>query len=342
MTLKGIDVSVHQSSIDWKRAKSEIDFAILRLGWSHYQGGLDIDKKFSENVQGCINNDIPWGVYIYAYDKTPEAAKKSAQVVVSTLSKYQVPYPIYYDIEDPQYLKMSRELNTSIASSFLSVLESSKYYAGLYTFVSFANSQLDMSKLAQYDLWMAHYSKQLGWTKSSVGMWQYANNGKVNGIATNVDLNECYKDYPSIIKKASLNNYYKDQSATETGKESYKFTGTKYYLESYDTSGVTCSIKESVELVPILHPCAIKLEDGRIVYVDSSNLQKVDSTPTFNIGDKVRINYGANDYQGNSLASFVYSNIYKISSIVGDRVVVKTQDLKTVIAAVHKKDLIKV
>jgi GH25 family lysozyme M1 (1,4-beta-N-acetylmuramidase) len=42
-------------------------------------------------------------------------------------------------------------------------------------------------------------------------MWQYSWKGKIDGIIGDVDLNYCYKDYPSIIKKAGLNGYQKQE-----------------------------------------------------------------------------------------------------------------------------------
>ncbi|MBR1528572.1 MAG: hypothetical protein IJ642_04625, partial [Oscillospiraceae bacterium] len=43
-------------------------------------------------------------------------------------------------------------------------------------------------------------------------IWQYSWTGKVDGITGNsgkVDMNYCYKDFPSIIKNAGLNGFTK-------------------------------------------------------------------------------------------------------------------------------------
>ena len=55
-------------------------------------------------------------------------------------------------------------------------------------------------------------------------------------------------------------------------------------------------------------------------------------------GDIVKIKKGANDYYGNSLASFVYERKYLALEVVRDRVVVSYDGI--VVAAVNKKDLI--
>ena len=73
-------------------------------------------------------------------------------------------------------------------------------------------------------------------------MWQYTETERVNGIATKVDADIAYKDYPTIIKSAGLNGWDKSASGiyTQTRLED------EYYLvqpgdtlakiaEKYDT-----------------------------------------------------------------------------------------------------------
>lgn len=64
---KGIDVSVHQGSIDWQEVKnSGVDFAIIRCGYvGKTTGNGFIDDRWFENVRGCLDNGIPFGVYIF-------------------------------------------------------------------------------------------------------------------------------------------------------------------------------------------------------------------------------------------------------------------------------------
>ena len=81
MAKKGIDVSVYQGDIDWAKAKKEIDFAILRVGYGQDIKSQD-DSKWSKNVKGCIDNNIPYGVYIYSYATTVAAAKGEADHVL--------------------------------------------------------------------------------------------------------------------------------------------------------------------------------------------------------------------------------------------------------------------
>ena len=61
-TIKGIDVSVHNGDIDWKKVKSYgIDFAILRAGYDRELSQKD--KKFEDNYAGAKTVGIPVGAY---------------------------------------------------------------------------------------------------------------------------------------------------------------------------------------------------------------------------------------------------------------------------------------
>ena len=60
---------------------------------------------------------------------------------------------------------------------------------------------------------------------------------------------------------------------------------------------------------------------------------------TIKVGDKVRVKSGAKTYDGKSLASFVYTRVYDVIEVKGDRVVIGIGSAVT--AAVKMSDLIK-
>ena len=175
----GFDLSSHQGAVHWRRV--EADFAMVRAGWSWYEGGMNIDQRFLENVAGAQAAGIPWGTYLYAYDKTPAAAVKSADRLADLLDPFQIPYPVAYDFEDGQYLTMGRERNTAICRAFLSTLQKRGYYVMLYTYTNFAKGYLQMEELAEYDLWVADYTGKVGWP-GEYGIWQYTAAGSLAGI----------------------------------------------------------------------------------------------------------------------------------------------------------------
>lgn len=58
------------------------------------------------------------------------------------------------------------------------------------------------------------------------------------------------------------------------------------------------------------------------------------------VGDTVKVRYGAKDYNGTPLASFVYNRNHQVLEVNGDRVVITYGGI--VVAAIHKSNLIKV
>lgn len=61
------------------------------------------------------------------------------------------------------------------------------------------------------------------------------------------------------------------------------------------------------------------------------------AAPAINVGSKVKVRKGAKDYNGKTLASFVYTRTYDVIQVSGDRVVIGQG--KAVTAAVRLKDL---
>lgn len=203
---EGIDVSRHQGHINW--AEVNTDFVIIRAGWSWYNGGMNIDQNFIENVSGAYTNHIPFGVYLYAYDKTPDAAVISAKKLIEVLKQYSgaFSFPVVYDFEDNQYLQTEVSRNTEICKAFLSTIKNSDYYPMLYTYTNFANSFLNMEALKEFDFWVADYRDKLGY-EGDCSMWQYSSTWVTPGISTKVDLNRCWKNFPEIITALGLNGY---------------------------------------------------------------------------------------------------------------------------------------
>ena len=72
----------------------------------------------------------------------------------------------------------------------------------------------------RYTVWCADYSSKCGYS-GDYGIWQ-KECGTISGINGDVDLDECYIDYLTIIKNAGLNGFTK--SATTTPEDTKKDT----------------------------------------------------------------------------------------------------------------------
>lgn len=208
IALKGIDVSKYQGDINWGKVKaSGIDFAILRLGYTGTKTRKPtLDGKFARNLTQSAKVGVSVGVYYYSTATTPKQAQDEAKFVIKQLKGKKLQYPVYIDTEDQMQAKLSKTALTSVVKEFCETMEKAGYYVGIYSNKSWFAEQLHDNKLKAYDKWIAQYNDKCTY-KGNYGMWQYTDKGKVSGIKGYVDLNKCYKNYPTIIKKAKLNGY---------------------------------------------------------------------------------------------------------------------------------------
>lgn len=203
--MKGIDVSEHQGNIDWDKVKaSGIEFAIIRIGY----GQNTVDAKAIRNITECIRVGIPFGVYIYSYALNVNNAINEANLVIRTLAPYKdkVRFPVIIDMEDADSYKSrhgmpSNDTLVSICEKECLMFEEAGYYAAIYASKSWFDTKLKSSRLDRFDKWMAWWNSSASskFSHDTYGMWQYTSSGKVNGISGNVDMNESFKNYPSII-----------------------------------------------------------------------------------------------------------------------------------------------
>ena len=190
--LKLIDVSEHQGKIDWEKVEPHIGGAILRCGY-----GMDIERQddtyFKYNADECTRLGIPFGVYLYSYADNNEKAKSEAAHVLRLVKGYKLSYPIYLDLEE------SGTQNGAIerANIFGDIIEKAGYWCGVYANLNWWNNYL--KGLERFTKWVAQYNKTCDYKGAHLDIWQYSSKGKVDGIAGNVDMNECYRDFPAEI-----------------------------------------------------------------------------------------------------------------------------------------------
>lgn len=215
--LKGCDVSSHNGNIDWGKAKSQIDFAIIRLGYGDNIERQD-DSYFIKNVNGCINNNIPFGVYIYSYalnlggSESIQSEVDHTKKMLSKISKK--PFCVYIDMEDDSTIKLGKTLLTNFALEFCKQIKNAGYTAGVYANENWFRNYLNCSTIASYgySIWCAKYSDSKPNISSNYDIWQYSSTGRINGINGNVDMNYMYNN---IIGNQHTNEKTIDELARE-------------------------------------------------------------------------------------------------------------------------------
>lgn len=188
--VKGIDVSRHQGTIDWKKVAADgVKYAFIKAS----EGLTWKDPMLDVNVKGAKANNIPMSFYHYARPEK-NAADAEANFFSKVILGLKVDFPLVLDVEG-EASKIGKSNLIRWCDVFCTTL---KRLTGkdvmIYTGASFAGTYLG-SPLGKYPLWVANYGRgayaqpQTNPTWSRWAVYQYAETGKVAGIAGNVDMN---------------------------------------------------------------------------------------------------------------------------------------------------------
>lgn len=193
----GVDVSYWNGpNVDWVKAKAAgIDFAIIRAGY----GKGNIDSTAEGNVKRAKAAGVHIGFYWFSYASTAAEARAEADYCCDAIEKWGVKpdYPVCFDYEyDSEQKNPPRESIVDIARAFLARVKERGYYPANYTNIDYLDRGFD-ELTSEYDTWLAQ------WGVSKPGrdctIWQYTSMGRPDGFTGNVDMNQCFVDYPKII-----------------------------------------------------------------------------------------------------------------------------------------------
>lgn len=214
MSKKIIDVSEHQGVINWETVKGQIDGAILRCGFGDDISSQD-DKFWKRNADECTRLGIPFGAYIYSYATSMAQAESEAQHILRCVKGYKLSYPIYLDLEEPGTQAGAVER----AKRFGDIIEAAGYWCGIYANLNWWNNYLP--GLDRFTKWIAQYNSTCDYTGANKDIWQYSSTGSVAGIAGNVDMNECYRDFPADMSGGSASGVPKPTPTPSPAAKTY-------------------------------------------------------------------------------------------------------------------------
>lgn len=235
--MRGIDISVFNKYIDYKLVKEQgIEFAIIRAGYGKNESQKD--TMFEKHYQGCKENNIKVGSYLYSYAETVEGAKLEAENCLKFIKGKTFELPIFYDVEDKNQSNLSKETLTKMCIVFCETIEKAGYKAGVYANLYWWNNKLDVKELEKYNIWLAQWSSKPT-ANFRVDIWQCSSEYHVMGINGKVDYDICYKDYSQSVDN-SVNNLYKIGTT-------YK---TQVILKVRENAGTEYRQKLFIELTP--------------------------------------------------------------------------------------------
>ncbi len=196
----GIDVSVHNGTVNWESVKnSGMDFAIIRIGFGDDLAKYD-DSQAERNMSLCESLGIPYGVYIYSYATSEGEVQSEVDHTVRMIQGHNPSLGIWFDMEDADNYKYNHAFNpiqhgkelTAFCLQFIREMKSKGYSSvGVYANKNYFTTILDYNAIsAEGMIWLAHW----GISEPSLGcqMWQYSSEGKIPGAGNYVDMNYIY------------------------------------------------------------------------------------------------------------------------------------------------------
>ena len=190
----GVDVSSHQQEIDWELvAANGVEFAMIRVGYRGYtEGEIQPDDYFVQNIEGARAAGLDVGVYFFSQALDEQEAIDEANYVLEQIKDDPLSYPVIFDWEDIEADARTDGMDsvqlTKNAIAFCDTIKQAGYRAGVYFNQRFGYEEFDLESLQDYVFWLAEYNDTPSFS-FHFQIWQYCNDGRVDGIKTDVDLN---------------------------------------------------------------------------------------------------------------------------------------------------------
>ena len=206
---KVIDVSANQGTINWSKVKGQVDGVIIRLGYRGYgkAGKFALDTKAMQNIKGCRENGIPYGIYFFPTSITVDEAIEEAEWIHSYIKNYkdELTFPIFLDSETAETKHRSgrsdnldKRTRTNLLNVIMQRLKELGYSYGVYASKSwFLENLIPQDFIQGCHLWVAQYASQCTYVGDKDG-WQYTSQAMVDGITNRVDMSYWYADFGSV------------------------------------------------------------------------------------------------------------------------------------------------
>ena len=190
----GIDVSSHNGAVDWPAVKADgIEFAMLRIGYRGAQDGiLHEDEYIDTNMEQAIQTHLRVGVYFFSSATSSKEIDEEVDLVLNKIKGYKMTMPVVFDMEEfdqgGRIDDLSMEQRTKLALRFCKKIKEAGYTPMIYGNMTWLYQNYDFEKISKYPIWLASYSTRCP-MEDKFDMWQYSNQGRVNGIEGDVDIN---------------------------------------------------------------------------------------------------------------------------------------------------------
>lgn len=256
---KIVDFSHHQGTVDWSKAKTELDLAIIRVQY----GSNSVDTKYREYIAGCKKYGIPFGLYAYACFVSVSDAVTEARDFLSRAdrdAKFLV-----VDVEEVT-TKNPADIVPATQAFIDYCKQNSGKKVGLYTGHSFYKDH-GMSRVNADFLWIPRYSTAQ--PDMSCDIWQYTDKGRLAGVNGYVDLNR-------LTGRKPLSFFTGDEAEVAMVKLTEKKEDVELYKPSnqaiMDSTAIVLSRLEKKYPGAISPEWRKKLQGGKLTTSDAIGL----------------------------------------------------------------------
>jgi lysozyme len=187
-SIHGIDVSHHQSAIDWADVKA-MQVKNIKMGFCFIkatEGFGRVDPQFRRNWLKAKEAGMPRGAYHFFI--ASKSGKAQAENFIETVVLEKGDLPPVLDVEQANGASVA-DIQQRVRDWLAMVEQHYKVKPILYTNVDFYETFL-AGAFDGYPLWVAHYLvKDKPRIQRNWLFWQHSEQGRVNGIDARVDFN---------------------------------------------------------------------------------------------------------------------------------------------------------
>jgi len=191
----GIDVSVWQASVDWKKVRADgVRFAMIKATQGHLENGDDYlftDRYFKRNIVNATNAGLYCGSYHYLTAKNEQQAREEARYYLNAISPYRSRHLLWaaVDVESDKYLPDNPARLRAVVNTFCDMVNRSGFVPMVYTNPNYIRYKLCCEP--DWDLWLAQWREKqrgvpVGHPRLKIWQWGAAS---INGAKGLVDSN---------------------------------------------------------------------------------------------------------------------------------------------------------
>ncbi|MBP3773982.1 MAG: glycoside hydrolase family 25 protein [Bacteroidaceae bacterium] len=213
-SIRGIDISHYQGRIDWKKLRhallndEPVSFVLMKAT----EGTDFLDEYFLRNMEQAKDAGFICGAYHFFLPSEP--AEAQAKYFIENAQLEDGDFPPVLDFEHRGRLTAQGVRDAALA--WLKIVEA--HYGVkpiIYTNYKFKLAYLSDTLFDAYPYWIAHYYVDSLKYEGKWKLWQYTDNGQLDGITGRVDFNlyngSMYDLHKFLIGHREENEFYEEE-----------------------------------------------------------------------------------------------------------------------------------